>query len=87
MIKVIADKNLCLLPWPAQSPDLNPIENLWNEMKRRVAGRKFANSARIFDALDKERKALLKNLLENLFKSMPRRCKSVTDARGFATKY
>ena len=31
-------KNICTLAWPAQSPDLNPIENLWADIARNVYG-------------------------------------------------
>ena len=34
--KFVSDHNLPLLPWPGNSPDLNPIENVWHVLKTKL---------------------------------------------------
>jgi len=42
--KWFQDNQVEVMEWPAQSPDLNPIENLWCDVKNAVASRKPANN-------------------------------------------
>ncbi|GFY32154.1 transposable element Tcb1 transposase [Trichonephila clavipes] len=56
------------LVWPARSPDLNPIENLWDALGRKVAGRNYppTNKNTLIRALREEWDKLPQQLLDNV---------------------
>lgn len=77
-----------VLSWPGNSPDLNPIENLWQQVKRKISYSKCIS----FETLKHEvtRVWCLETTPEQcqtLVESMPRRIKAVLDNNGFPTKY
>uniref|UniRef100_A0A8R1DR71 DDE_3 domain-containing protein n=2 Tax=Caenorhabditis japonica TaxID=281687 RepID=A0A8R1DR71_CAEJA len=76
-----------VLDWPSQSPDLNPIEHLWEEFERKLAGVRASNANEKFAQLEAAWKAIPLSVVHALLDSMPRRCQAVIDAKGFATKY
>ncbi|GFW19006.1 transposable element Tcb2 transposase [Trichonephila clavipes] len=60
------------LVWPACSPDLNPIENVWDALGRQVAGRNYppTNKNTLIRALTEEWVKLPQQLLDNVVQSM-----------------
>ena len=83
----LKNKKLVVLSWPAQSPDLNPIENLWNILDHGIKTRTPKNEEELFQILQNQWKNISGELLQSLVESMPRRCKAVIKSRGFTTKY
>ncbi|GFW69611.1 transposable element Tcb2 transposase [Trichonephila clavipes] len=63
------------LVWPAHSPDLNPIENVWDALGRQVAGRNYppTNKNTLIRALTEEWDKLPQQLLDNVVQRMVRR--------------
>ncbi|GFY36113.1 transposable element Tc1 transposase [Trichonephila clavipes] len=61
----------CLV-WPARSPDLNPIKNVWDALGRQVAGRNYppTNKNTLIRALTEEWDKLPQQLLDNVVQSM-----------------
>ncbi|GFW98201.1 transposable element Tcb1 transposase [Trichonephila clavipes] len=62
------------LVWPARSPDLNPIENVWDALGRQVAGRNYppTNKNTLIRALTEECHKLPQQLMDNVVQSMVR---------------
>ena len=83
------NNNITSLPWPAQSPDLNPIENLWNQLDRKVRSHKPLpkNKDDLWEILQKEWLKLEKDKYNNLVNSMPNRIAAVIENKGYPTKY
>ncbi len=77
------------LDWPAQSPDLNPIEHLWDELERRLRARpsRPTSVSDLTNALLEEWSKIPINTLLNLVENLPRRVKAVIAASGAPTSY
>jgi transposase len=73
--------------FPPYSPDLNPIENLWAYLKRRIELRFPSNTTELKQILVEEWESTDPNFLITLAHSMINRCKAVIVCRGFKTKY
>ena len=85
---VFVAKNVKVLPWPAYSPDLNPIENLWSMLERNLCSRHSPSCiAELTKAVRIEWNSIPQEVLRDLIESMPRRVHAVIQARGGATSY
>ncbi|GFV32497.1 transposable element Tcb2 transposase [Trichonephila clavipes] len=69
---------------PPRSPDLNPIENVWDALGRQVAGRNYTptNKNTLIRALTEEWDKLPQQLLDNVVLSMVRRVESSITLHG-----
>lgn len=82
-----SSNHIKILEWPAQSPDLNPIENLWGIIKRVVAAKKPSNKSSLWQIIKDEWNKIPPDQCSALVSSMNRRCSEVILKKGFPTKY
>lgn len=77
------------MDWPAMSPDLNPIEHVWDMLERRIRLRPAApqNLQELQEALIEEWERLPQMGIRKLVRSMPRRCQEVLRVQGNHTRY
>lgn len=76
-----------VLEWPSQSPDLNPIENLWKELKIKVGERRPSNLGDLEQVCIEEWGKIATDTCKNLVSSYKRRLEAVLANKGYATKY
>ena len=75
--------------WPVSSPDLNPIENLWDELDRKVRSSNPPprDAQHLFQMLQAEWQALPQRIFTNLVNSTRTRCVECQNSHGGYTHY
>ncbi|KAI4876358.1 hypothetical protein NFI96_017823 [Prochilodus magdalenae] len=80
-------KHIKVLEWHSQSPDLNPIENLWRELKLHVSQRQPRNLADLEEICVEEWAKIPAAVCANLVKNYKKHLTSVIANKGHCTKY
>jgi transposase len=84
--RYLENSGIITLPWPAQSPDLNVIENVWREIKRQLKASYDTVEALKADVVEAWG-SIEVSFLQKLYRSMPARLEAVIRAKGDTTKY
>lgn len=80
-------KHSKVMEWPSQSPDLNPIENLWRELKLRVSKCHPQNLQDLEMICREEWMKMTPDVCANLVSNYKKHLTAVLTNKGFATKY
>lgn len=89
-IRELAERGITVIFWPVYSPDLNPIETVWNWMKdyiKRVYGDVQLSYNRLREAIREAWDSITEQQLKELLETMRERCQDVIDAQGGYTKW
>ncbi|CDF37417.1 unnamed protein product [Chondrus crispus] len=83
------EEEVHVMDWPAKSPDLNPIENLWGILARKVYAheRQFNNIDELLECIMDCWENINTETLDKLVGSMQKRCFDCAMAKGGPTKY
>ena len=67
--KWLKDNKVKVLEWPTQNPDLNPIENLWAELKKRVRAKRPINLTQLHQLCQEEWPKFTQLIVGSLWKA------------------
>ncbi|GFX50233.1 transposable element Tcb2 transposase [Trichonephila clavipes] len=82
--QLLESEDIERMDWPARSPDLNPIEHVWDFLDRRLAARTLppVTIRELRLALQDEWAAMPQQLIDSVILSMGRRCETCLPVRG-----
>ena len=83
----LKEKEVELPKWPPFSPDLNPIEHMWDEVERRMEKEKPKNETELKQSLLRVWQGIGTDVTKKLVDSVPNRLNEVIRMNGYPTRY
>ena len=87
IVKFLKYINVDVIKWPGNSPDIAPIENIFEWVNKHLEGRDVRTISKLKREVRKTFKILKQSFLKNLVKSLPKRLQLVTKSNGEMFKY
>jgi len=85
--KWLTDNSIDMMFWPGQSPDLNPIENIWAIISRALARKTFSNKEKLWEAVQIEWNNISSSQCAKLVESMIKRIDLLKKSKGNSIPY
>jgi transposase len=83
----ISGKGMSVLEWPPNSPDLNPIENLWGILKNSGSKHRITSKDELIDVARREWALIPQQIIQNCYSSMGTRIQQVLERNGRKCDY
>ena len=83
----LSASGVTVLTWPANSPDLNPIENIWSILKHEVEIRGVKTKEELINAVEEEWKRLDQEIIKKTIETMRKRIEQVVERGGKKCDY
>ena len=83
----LSEEDITVLEWPAQSPDIIPMENIWKLINERPNEKNLRNVEELWINLKGEWQKISVDECKTLIRSYSNRCQAVIESKGLHIKY
>lgn len=83
----LSENGVNVMEWPAQSPDINPIEHLWEHLDRKIRENSLSNLQQLKNVIQDAWNNIPASVTKKLVDSLPNRLEAIRKSKGNPTKY
>ena len=84
---LLSEEDVTVMEWPAQSPEMNPIQNVWKLLNERPKQKNPRNVKELWTNLKGEREKISIDECKTFIRLCSKRCQAVIESKSLHIKY